>query len=349
MTVCMKCGSVLAAEATIHLAPPRAGWTKPFRSVGYRINRWFGFSLPTRFREVLGHVLPKEFLESYSPFHMVLSVIPGLGHLVLGELLLVRFVLTGWLAAMLAGLFFYGSLTGGFLLGLGIALHAWMIADSGKMWELFTRIQTRLLFSVLVVFLLVMGVYNPIRNLAGGYVRGVIPGVPVPTDGIEGTDFILINLHAYDREPPLRGDVVLTNLPRGPLLPNHLIQLVGGEVLAKVIGIPGDRIEIKGGQVSCIRENKVFGTYPVPDDLMKKIEGVVEVPENTYYGLVKINLVGHGIPPEQQLPMARDLLLKAGLFDRGSIRGRAFMIYNPLRRRGFLPHPNPADTNAVTQ
>lgn len=352
LTVCMKCGSVLVAEAPVDVNPPRAGWTKPFRPIGYHFNRWLGFSLPTWFQSILGRVLPKEFVETFSPVHMVLSVIPGLGHLVLGHLYQVRYILAGWLVSLLAGLFLYGSLTGGFLLGLGIALHAWIIADSGKMWNLFPRITTRLLISVVMVFLLIMGVYNPIRNQAGKYVRGAIPGAPIPTDGIERTDFVLINMHAYDKALPQRGDVVLGVVPRQDT--HHgfygVLRWAGGEVLAKVIALPGERVEFWKGTVRCLRGDQVLATYQVFDELLHGIDGSIEVPQDAYYCLMNISLyAGHGMVPGQLPAGTHQLLLEMGLFSRESIRGRVFMIYNPLGRRGFLPRANVTGGNTPAQ
>ncbi len=348
LTVCMKCGSVLTAAAPIDVNPPRAGWTKVFRPVEYHINRWFRFALPTRLRQILGHVLPKEFLESFSPVHMVLSIIPGLGHLVLGQFSKVYLILAGWLATILAGLFLYGSFTGNLLLGFGIALHAWIIADSGKMWELFKGLLPRLFFSVAMSYLLVMGVYLPIQGMAGEYVRGIVPGASLPTDGIQATDYLLINPRAYHDTAPERGDVVLVSLSEAQIQMAHANRrLVHRDVIAKVVGIGGDRIKFEKGWVQCIVGERIHSTYPVSGMGLQEVEATVEVPEGMTYCLYQFEI--HGGNPGQRQAVLTQFSTDRCLFDRESIHGRAFMIYSPLARRKFINREDPAGKSTPVQ
>ena len=45
LTTCVRCSSVMQATAPVVATPPRAGWTKHLRPIGYWLNRYLGFHL----------------------------------------------------------------------------------------------------------------------------------------------------------------------------------------------------------------------------------------------------------------------------------------------------------------
>jgi signal peptidase I len=80
--------------------------------------------------------------------------------------------------------------------------------------------------------------------LVFGFVRPVIASpykIPTPSmvPTIEVRDRILVNKLAYDLESPKRGDVVFFENQQGGKTP----------LVKRVVGLPGDKIEIRGGKL----------------------------------------------------------------------------------------------------
>ncbi|MBN1667862.1 MAG: signal peptidase I [Anaerolineales bacterium] len=59
----------------------------------------------------------------------------------------------------------------------------------------------------------------------------------VPT--LQNGEFVIVNKLAYKWGEPAHGDVVVFHFPRDP----------GQEYIKRVIGLPGDEIEVRGGQI----------------------------------------------------------------------------------------------------
>lgn len=115
-----------------------------------------------------------------------------------------------------------------------------------------------------IAFLLNRFVYANAEVPTGSMMMTVMPG-----------DRLIVNRLAYVFEEPQRGDIVMFKFPDNEK----------DNYLKRIIALPGETIEIKGGLVY-INESKV----PLKEDYLKEtpdIEdfGPYEVPENSYFML----------------------------------------------------------------
>ncbi len=326
----MKCGSVLTVTVPIDVNPPRAGWTKIFRPMSYWLHRIFWFCFPEQIRWS-NRFFPADFLRKQNPLYMFLSVVPGLGHYLAGELPSIRLYLAAWAGLMLGGLFLFGTMAGSILLGFGIAVHVWIITDAGRVGELFASLRSQVIMTLILFYLVFVGIYAPIRFTVG-YVllRGGYANADIPTERISEGDYLLLNPRAYDTTSPKRGDIILGYIPRMTLRDHYYFP--GGDILTKVVGLPGEKLEFKEDQVTCWKDGKVVGIFKEQDLAVHHLDGAVEVPEGLFLCLMP-----------SQFPDT------VGLISHDNVRARAFMVYNPIWRRGFIHYQDLSSKNALTQ
>ena len=330
LTACVRCGSILAATGAIEVHPPRAGWGKFFRPLGYRLNRFFGFQLPERIGSVLERIIPIRYLASRSPLHMLLSVVPGLGHAAAGSLSAIKWLWPAWAGFLLAGLCFYGTTPGGVLIGVAIAVHAWIVCDAGDVRPLVSHARMRFLFLIGVYVVLFGVLYGGIRDAVSYRWRGAFVGMNLPCDGIQQEDYLIIDMSAYRHTVPQRGEVALYYLPTADVWRG--VRFAGGEMVGKILGLPGEKVEFKQDRVVLSRQGRIQASFTTEELGIGPVELTAEIPEGDYYCLHP-PFVRHGgghMPWEHRATLA-------GLVPERNIRGRAFMIYNPIWRRGFLP------------
>lgn len=108
LTTCMRYNSVLTSTAPVDVHPPRAGWTRRVRPIQYVINTLFA-DYPGRISQRIDQALSKCFYGAQNVVWGILSIFPGLGHLLTGRLRAIRFYLLGWAGVLLVGLCFWGT------------------------------------------------------------------------------------------------------------------------------------------------------------------------------------------------------------------------------------------------
>lgn len=326
-STCFKCGSTLAQEAdSVEVDPPRmARWKRPLRCT-FRWLRAF-------------HVVPSGGISIHIPpwlsrfsreglFGILLSVIPGLAHLLQGRLKEIRWYVLAWFVSLVGSLFFYGGPFGFCLFGLAIGLHAWIAIHSALIKQV-TNFGHRM-FALALVSLAVLVIY---RNIGGLIFRNLIGGhssVTVPYHRIEAGDYLLASRSRLRSEPMTRGAFVLASLEdtrRGiGLLMSGGRRDMG---IVQVVGLAGEKLEIKDNAFWINDEQLDAEKYPLPAWLHNMTMSVT-IPKSSYFVSAQYNIEAHGRGLE--VGDVREVCIVGS----GSFEAKAFMRWMPLMRRGFI-------------
>ena len=151
----------------------------------------------------------------------------------------------------------------------------------------------------------------------------------IPTETMAPTllpgDRILVDRLAYVSEGPKRGDIIVFRYPEDP----HR------DFVKRVIGLPGETVEINSGQVlingTALTEEPYARFHYENRGDYGSMGKPVKVPENSYY------VMG------DNSAKSRDSRYW-GFVSRGALIGRATEIYFPFDRRRPLSRNSAADT-----
>ncbi len=135
----------------------------------------------------------------------------------------------------------------------------------------------------------------------------------VPT--LEVGDRVLVNKLSYHLHPVHRGDIVVFKAPPG--VESADIQ----DLVKRVIGLPGDTVEGRGGHIYV--DGRLLKEPYLPAGTESKTFGPVNVPAHSYYVL------------GDNRPSSKDSTV-FGPISRKLIVGRVFVRIWPLSRLGFL-------------
>lgn len=319
-SVCLQCGSVLAAEsASVNVHPPRvARWKKParlfFRRLrSYRLIPAVGRSRVPSWMKV---VSDESFLAVF------LSILPGLAHLIQGRFAQVRLYVLLWLVLLFGTLFFYGGFLGWLLFGFTVAVHAFIALQTAFGKEL-----TDLRYRVLSLLLVGLGLLIIYWNVAGLIFRDIVGGhtsVHIPYHRTEAGDYVLARRSLANAENLTRGSLVVAGVGsihgrwfRGP----------SGRprVVAQIIARPGETLKIQEGLF--IVDDSVLdpNEYPVPGWLKTRELSVI-ISENHYF--LSAQFQGQGYNDAH--------IVSVCVVPVGQIEAKAFIRWSPLIRRGFI-------------
>lgn len=134
---------------------------------------------------------------------------------------------------------------------------------------------------------------------------------------LHNEQYLIINNLSYLLDEPQRGEIIVFRHPRSDM-----------NLIKRVIGIPGDEIEIRNGQVS-------INGVVVPEPYIQEptiYEGTWSIPEGQFFVLGDNRNNSNDSHNWQYLP-------------RDHILGKAILIYWPATDWGLLRHhPLPVDT-----
>lgn len=330
----MRCGSVLeAASVAIPVHPPRMpAWQKPVRGLFRRLREHHlaPERLPGRsIARFIGRIA--DIIFSDTTVGLLLSVVPGLAHLVKGRSGEVRRHVALWALCLILGLFLYGSLPGFLWIGLAIGLHAWIAIQSGALREVLDPVPRAGIVLAMVAVLTVL--YGTVPRmaaygLAGGHTTFTIPAIDVQ----EG-DFLLVRR---------LGDEAVSRLPRGTLVqfrPTVLYNVHGDArgqgsqtVIGQIVGLPGETIRIADDAYIVDGQPQDPNRLPVPSWLQsRRWVSEISIPPARYFVSTEYTVHGHG-----QLRLDDGMIKNACVIPAPEIRGRAFMLWWPVWRRGFI-------------
>lgn len=325
-STCFKCGSTLAQKAdAVEVNPPRmARWKRPLRCT-FRWLRSFhvipsgGISIPV-----------PPWLSRFSReglFGILLSVIPGLAHLLQGRFREIRWYVLAWFVSLVGALFLYGGFWGLCLFGLAVGLHAWIAIHSALIKQV-TDFGYRV-FALILVSLGVLVVYRNIgglifRNLTGGY-----SSVTVPYHRIEAGDYLLASRSRLRSEPMTRGALVVAYLEDTRYGFWPWPQRSRDMGIVQVVGLPGEKLKIKDNAFWINDEQLDGEKYPLPAWLHNMTMSVT-IPKSSYFVSAAYNVEAYGRGLE-----ALDVR-EVCIVGSGSFEAKAFMRWMPLMRRGFI-------------
>jgi len=158
-----------------------------------------------------------------------------------------------------------------------------------------------LLFAVVVLFLIGLFLYQPVK-VEGGSME----------PGLEDQERIFINKLVYRLESIERGDIVVFHYPRD----------TQKSFIKRVIGLPGDRINISYGHVY-VNGQQLLEPYVPSDYLDARSYPELVVPSNAYYVL------------GDHRSMSNDSR-EFGPVQRSYIYGKAVFGYWPMEKMGIL-------------
>ncbi|HUT31610.1 MAG TPA: S26 family signal peptidase [Sedimentisphaerales bacterium] len=265
---------------------------------------------------------------SDSVLGLFLSVIPGLAHLVQGRFKEIRWYFLAWLMLLFAGLFFYPGAVGFAMLGVAIGVHVGIALQYGLFKEL-PRLVERVAAAAIGMAVLALIYRFLLGLLFSGLVAAYTP-LAIPYYGISAGDYLLARRYSLSPEQLTRGSVVLI----------HPVTIIAGfaenrirrdsrVTVGEIIGLPCELVEIEKGTFAVSGERLDPEMYPVPTWLQNR-QISVSVNSDCYFVSSEYAVRADG----RQLA---DVNIRNACIIRASdIEGRAFMIWYPLWRRGFL-------------
>lgn len=329
---CMRCNSALTAPATGPTYPPRAGWTLCLRPLFYRLNRFTAHSLLrwTKPEKPLS-ALAEALYGTPNLLWMVLSVVPGLGHLASGRLRRVRWFLPGWFLSLALGILSLGSGWAGMLIGLAIGLHTWVILDAGRVNGLFEKVRSQVLVSLLLYVLLAWGVYSQPRQ----YVDTVVLNADIPSHRIEANDLLIIR-KGLDPATLRRGDLVIYRVAGaygGQGQGHYAVQ--GGDVPGRVLAFGGETATSSHqGLLTIVGPDGATHTFESPVPVTSDFSSL-QVPEDHVLCYPVAGLRGGGaILTADEVVRMTSLPLAKNVFARVVMKSGGFLR---LERVPFLP------------
>ncbi len=318
----MRCGSVLISpKGDVDINPPRMSpWQKPFRAAG-RFLRRIGIRNPFGAFQIPRLRIPFPIVDF---FEIALSIVPGLAHWIQRRFRSVRLWIAVWLMFLFLALFLFGGFLGYLMLGLALAVHVWIALHSSILRgnnSFQVRIGVFLLTMILYYF-----IYLGAARILFYPIRGGVAMATVPSQRITIGDYLL-----GWRNPP-----EVPNYPRGCWVYAQLRQVqqnalfreqtYGGYV--RIIGLPGEEVEIKEGCYYIDKKQLDPEQYPVPQ-WIARYPVSVQVPPDSYFICAEYRIRGNRFDNTQVVTLTC-------LMPAEQIRAQAFLRWWPLVRRGFI-------------
>lgn len=259
---------------------------------------------------------------------VILSIIPGLAHLVQRRFREIRWFFVGWLVALALGLFLHGTNIGLVLIGLSVGLHAWIVVQH----SIFGRLEDlRHKFAVVALTLVALGFaywLAPaviVPDLAGGYTS-----LTLPSQNILPRDYLLAWRDQVSRDSLSRGSLVLAQLGSVGQGQMPRAYRTGDAMVVQIVGLPGEMLTVQNGLYLVDGEPLDSEKYPVPQWLHER-DVHAKLRSDTYFVSSDYNVRVHG-----RIEVTQSHIRAVCVVAREAIEARAFMRWLPLSRRGFI-------------
>lgn len=244
-------------------------------------------------------------------------MIPGLAHLLRFRFEGIFIYWLAWVVLFAMTIFFWGGGLGMFCFGLVLTAHVWIAMRAGVLKE-FSQLRDRVV-GFGVILLLYFYVYyissqfllNRL-HLQTGYSLTNAPGLKVETGS-----FLLGRTR--DAKPQ-RGDFVFVRL-RG-------IRSVGSSGFVRVVGLPGEKVDISRHAFYINEKALDSNDFPVPAGF-QRAGGIIQLSADQYFVVAEFHGTGYNIDHIQRMCV---LTLR-------DFESKAFLRWWPLRWRGYIENP----------
>jgi hypothetical protein len=297
-------------------------WKKPFRKIS-RSFRWQRV-IPEdvskiKKNRILNVILSDELAG------LLLSIIPGLAHLLNGRFKEIRLLFISWLTLLVSGLFVYGSSAGFIFIGLAIGVHAWIALRYGILKELnlIERIVT-----ALIVFFVLAFVYRTVPGIAFRDFSGSFISQSIPYYNIKAGDFLLA--HRLGDKTNLARGCIVTFFPSAVNIDRNRITRAAETTVGQIIAFQGEVVEIKDNCFVVNNEKLDSERFPAPNWL-KNRQVSVTVDGDSYFVSSEYDLTIHG-----NITLTSQNIQDVCVVKADDIEGRAYMKWWPIWRRGFI-------------
>ena len=315
------------------MMPPRAGRFKFLRPVAYSIRRSMD-KLPERMPLRLSGIFTRGSLPGDAMMAMMLSFVPGLGHLMDGRRRAAALGFVGWFLLLLIVLQFRIGLWGGLLGGFLVSWHVSVILDAGRP-QVHLRERSdvfRLMIPVLILCMLAYGCVD--RALRQRFFVSACH-YDVPPLEIRSGEVLLFRRQRLEQDSIQRDEIWLQPRNVGGARIHIGQELVmdlqrAGDIPYWVVGLPGDLVEVAqdGARINgkLIDLGEILGdpTFLPSDPIF------MTVPEGYVFALTHYIVGGRGAVYQG--------VLWQNLFmvQRNNLRARALAIYLPITKRRML-------------
>ncbi len=275
------------------------------------------------------------------PLALLASAVPGMGYFVSGQRKLGVVIFAVWLSLMLAYFAYFGSGRGFFLGTMAVSLHCGSVCAllSGVLSE--QPIRFRAATGLLVYIILLVLFYGPMYWGTGQLV-GVLPAPNMRASGeIHEGDIVL---HTGPWLKPLlhRGDLVAYRVRETQ---HGNVRMAAGVLLDRIIGEPGDTVELRGGRML------LNGTLLPPESMpigrgMAVTRDFRTTAGPDDYILIPSTLSRQGGAMPEQLA---DVLERSSRVPRGDVLGRIFWRVGPGFDSGPIRNTRSTEVRKDTQ
>ena len=255
---------------------------------------------------------------------ILLSIIPGLGHCIRGRFKEIRIFWLAWLAALLAGIFFYGSNTGFYLLGLAIGIHAWIAVQLAFIREV-TEFHKRIVAMLIIIAVLWFIYYIAGRAIFSDFVGGYT-AFSVTAQNVREGDYLL------GRRSLAHGTI----LPRGSLVISRLssfghgTQRTQAAMVAQIVGRENEKVTIENDAFVVNGQTLDSQKFPVPKWLQQR-QITFMIPPDHYLLMAEYNVYTHG-----PAAITAEAIRQVCVVSAKDVEAKVFMRWMPLSRRGFI-------------
>ncbi len=326
-TRCIRCGSILeAGGAVIEIYPPRmAAWRRPFRdAMRWLRGRRLMSKMPAVVRRGCEVAIPNSLVG------LVLNVIPGLPYLFTRRLREVWLLVLLWLVLLCASVFFYHSPTGGFLIGLTLAFHAWIAVRYGLIKEI-EGLAERVALVVIVLIALAVLYWAVVHAVFRGF-RGAYTSLTIPALNVSRGDYFLVRRVAAGGEPLPRGALVLIE-PPGVVTGRWTQRLNQDQrMIGQIVGLPGEAVRVQRNAYVIDGRRQDPNSLPVPGWLQRyppRAATGIHVPARSYFVSSDYTARGNAAMTDQAIG-------NVCIVRVSDLHGRAFLHWWPLHKRRFI-------------
>lgn len=257
---------------------------------------------------------------------LVRSFVPGLGQLYEKHRWYGWILMSTWLLCLLAGLLTFPGRLSAWCITFAIVTQVVAVISLLRGHMLGRSPVAAALLGVLLFLGLRTFVYQPIGWLAGRWAQPlIVPDGLLKNPVLQPGDGVLVSGPRTQKTEFRRGDLVLYEVPQAIGYP---VQIAVGHGIDRIVGIPGDTVEIRSGRILVNDQPPAAGEVPLGP--LDRFPDRTLILERDQYLILPTRLGLVMALPKNQA----GLLYRLCVVDRSAITGRIFYRLKPWSRFG---------------